>query len=165
MKDSTSALPKRTTLQHEGMLASVCFHEGKLARVSFPYSTRTSPFPKKGLHSLGNLKHARFNSIVKQNKRTSPLSTLTFHHEGMFKKSVLPTTTLHHEGRLTHASFPYSTSTSVLPKTTLHLERNVTYASFPSIVKESTRTSSFPTTMLHCKGKHKCIVKNDYTPS
>jgi hypothetical protein len=44
---STSALPKRTTLQHEGMLASVCFHEGKLARVSFPYSTRTSPFPKK----------------------------------------------------------------------------------------------------------------------
>ena len=81
------------------------------------------------------------------------------------RKSVSPTTTLHHEGTLTHASFPYSTSTSVLPKTTLHLERNVTYARFPSIMKESTRTSPFQTTMLHRKGKHKCIAKNDYTPS
>jgi hypothetical protein len=27
LEDSTSALPKRTTLHDEGMLASVCFHE------------------------------------------------------------------------------------------------------------------------------------------
>ena len=53
MKESTRALPKTTTMHHEG----------KLACVSFPYSTRTSVFPKTTLHRERNLMHASFPSI------------------------------------------------------------------------------------------------------
>ena len=65
------------------------------------------------------------------------------------RKSVSPTTTLHHEGKLTHASFPYSTSTTALQKTILHNEGNLMHASFPS---ERTRTCQLLTTMLYLEG-------------
>ena len=79
------------------------------------------------------------------------------------RTSGFPTTTLHHEINLAHASFPAGTSTSALPKKKLHHDENLAHASFPSIMKESTNTSPFPTTMLHCEGNHKCISKNNIT--
>ena len=57
VKESTSALPKETTLHHEG----------NLARATFPYSTRTSALPKTTVHREGNLTHARFPSITGTN--------------------------------------------------------------------------------------------------
>ena len=57
VKESTSELPKETTLHHEG----------KLACASFPYSRRTSAFPKTTVHREGNLMHVRFPSITGKN--------------------------------------------------------------------------------------------------
>jgi hypothetical protein len=71
----------------------------------------------------------------------------------------LPKTTLHHEGNLTHAIFPYLTSTSASPKTTLQYEGNITHANLLSILKRSTRMTQLPTTTLYHVGSTNALPK------
>jgi hypothetical protein len=94
---------------------------------------------------------------MKESKNTSSFQKTTLHCEGRLAHSSFPCrtstcafqkTTLHHEINIMHTSIPYSISTiampkNALPKTTLHHEGNLTHAIFLSIMKESTRTSSF----------------------
>jgi hypothetical protein len=60
-------------------------HKGKIACASFTYSTNTSALPKNPLHHEGNLTHASFHSIVKENIRTSLLLTTTLHRKKKHK--------------------------------------------------------------------------------
>lgn len=76
VKESTSALAKKTPLHHEQ----------KLGCRSFPYSTRIGQFPKIECHYKGNITHPNFSSLKSIN--------------------TLPWNILHHEVKLTHGSIP-----------------------------------------------------------
>lgn len=144
MKECTSALPKTTTLHHEG----------KLMRARFTYITNKSSLPKTTLNHEGNPMYACFPSIIKESTRTCPLPTTTLHHEANNK--CIAKKTLHYEWKLTYTSFPFSTSTTALPKITLHPEGNLMHTRFHPIVKENTSISAFPKATLHHKGMLAC---------
>ena len=96
--------------------------------------------PRNILHHEGKLGHAKFPSCTS----TTALVKITLHLQINITHAIFPffTTsnplqrnTLHHEHKLELFSFPCGTSTSALPKATLHHEGNLTHAIFPSIVK------------------------------
>ena len=117
-------------------------HKGNIACASFTYSKNTSALPKKPLHCEGNLTHASFHSIVKENTRTSlfPMTTL---HRKEKHKCIGKNKCIASWRKLARVSFPYSTSTSALPKTKLHHERTIKQPIFHSIVSKSTRKNHF----------------------
>ena len=117
-------------------------HKGKITCASFTYSTNTSALPKNKLHREGNLTHASFHSIVKENTRTSLLPTTTLHRKGKHKCIGINNYIVSWR-KLARVSFPYSTSTSALPKSKLHHEINIKHPSFHSIVSKSTRKIHF----------------------
>jgi hypothetical protein len=144
VKESTSALPKTTTLNHEG----------KLTRARFTYSSSTSPLLKTTLNHEGNLMYARFPSIMKEITRTCKSPTTTLHHEG--KNKCIAKKTSQYEQKLMYSSFPFSTSTSALPKITLHPEGNITHTKCCCFVKKNTSINALPIATLHHKGKLSC---------